>query len=86
MILLLIIIAAVGGVGFLFFGGGMQALRHRRGGDLDGGDGGGSGRRPVHRLAEPTDEHAMGYGVGGDRGGDPRPARVEHPPAGTERR
>lgn len=74
-ILLLLIIGIGVAVAVISASGGTQALRHRRGGDL-GPDGGADGPRPTHRVAEPTDEHAVGYGVGGEYGDTPRPARV----------
>jgi hypothetical protein len=83
-ILLILIVGVIGGGLFMMFGGGMEALRHRRGGDLAHSEGG-DDDRPRHRLAEPTDEQAVGYGVGGEHAADPQPARVEHPPPGTER-
>lgn len=83
VILLLLIIAVVGGGAMMVFGGGTQALRHRRGGDL--GPAAQRGEHPRHRLAEPTDEHAVDFGVSGENGRDPQPARVENPPPGTER-
>lgn len=75
--ILLILIIVIGGViAAVSMGGGIQGLRHRPGGDLnpDGDD----DRRREHRVAEPTDEHAVGYGVGGEHGDHPRPARVPH--------
>jgi hypothetical protein len=73
-ILLLLILAVVIGAVFVNLAGGMQALRHRRGGDL--GPREGDAQRPEHRVAEPDDEHAVGFGVGGEYGRRPRPARV----------
>lgn len=62
--LLLLIIAGVAAAVFVSMSGGMEALRHRRGNDL--GPAAGDEDRPVHRVAEPTEEHAAGFGVGGE--------------------
>jgi hypothetical protein len=75
-ILLLLVIVVGGGIAVASAMGGAQALRHRPKGDL-GSDGGVDGPRPTHTVAEPTDEHAAGYGVGGEYGDEPRPARVQ---------
>ncbi len=77
ILLLLIIAAVVGGIA-LTMSGGMEALRHRRGGDLNprAED---DGSRPRHTVAEPTDEHAAGFGVGGEHH-EPKPARVPRKP------
>jgi hypothetical protein len=72
-IFVLLIIAVGAVIAFFVLSGGGQALRHRKGGDLgppDDGD-----RRPLHRVAEPDDEHAAGFGVSGEHG-EPRPARI----------
>lgn len=69
----MVIIVVVAATAFFVLGSGGQALRHRKGGDLgppDDGD-----HRPLHRVAEPDDEHAAGFGVSGEHG-EPRPARV----------
>jgi hypothetical protein len=72
-ILLLLIIAVVGAALFIAYSGGIQGLRHRPGGDLNPRPG---ESRPTHRVAEPTDEHVVGFGVSGEHGDTPRPARV----------
>ena len=33
--------------------------------------------RPRHRVAEPEDENAVGYGVSGEHGDEPQPPRVD---------
>lgn len=72
-IILLLILVVVGVIAYVSLHGSAQALRHRPGGDL--GPQADTERRPVTKIAEPTDEHAAGYGVGGEHE-QPRPARV----------
>jgi hypothetical protein len=68
-ILLLVILFAICAFAFNAVGGlaALREMRERRGRDR--------GPRPQHVVAEPTDEHAAGYGVQGEYD-EPQPPRV----------
>lgn len=70
-LLLLVLIAVAVGVWFFVLGG-ASAVRAFR----DARAPSGRRERPTHRVAEPVDENAAGYGVSGEHADDPRPPRV----------
>lgn len=74
-VLLIVLIAGVAAAWMLTGGLGAALAKFARPKENDG-------PRPLHTVAEPRDEHAAGYGVRGEYGSDPRPARVRGNRAG----
>lgn len=68
LLLVVVALAAVWAFGAGGIGGALGAAKRKGEGDEP---------RPLHRVAEPEDDHSAGYGVGGEHGSTPRPARVD---------